>query len=357
MSTQREDFLATTEHRRPGHILYGAGFVDDLHKRVVQHIGTGDIASHYGFFAPAGIGPQRPASLPPLNFDRYWRNEKLPPGTTINGEGVAMIPSGFYHFWGYVSPLRNATSLKEIEEFPIEDFSRWDYSGMAAQVQEARKAGKATVAWVGHTYETAWQMRGLEQFLMDTIERPEWADCIMERIFRNNLVKATAAATAGVDQITCGDDVASQTGLLFSKATWRRLVHSRWVKVWTTIRAISPQTRIWYHSDGNIMDIVPEMVEAGLNILNPLQPECLDLDAIHREFGKVLTFDGTIGTQSTMPWGKPQDVRARVKEVIQKYGQKGGLIISPTHVLEPEVPLANIDAFADACREYGTFEK
>ena len=58
-----------------------------------------------------------------------------------------------------------------------------------------------------------------------------------------------------------------------------------------------------------------------------------------------------------MPWGSSKDVRARVKEVIQKYGRKGGLIISPTHVLEPEVPLANIDAFADACREYGTFEK
>ena len=94
-------------------------------------------------------------------------------------------------------------------------------------------------------------------------------------------------------------------------------------------------------------------IEAGVDILNPLQPECLDVDAVYEQYGDRLSFDGCIGTQSTMPWGTPDDVRARVDEVIGKYGQDGGLIISPTHVLEPEVPLENIDALFDACREYG----
>jgi uroporphyrinogen decarboxylase len=80
------------------------------------------------------------------------------------------------------------------------------------------------------------------------------------------------------------------------------------------------------------------------------------VDEIHRRFGRRLTLDGCIGTQSTMPWGTPDDVRRRVKECIDKYGRDGGLMLAPTHVLEPEVPLANIDAFADACRRYGTFE-
>ena len=111
-----------------------------------------------------------------------------------------------------------------------------------------------------------------------------------------------------------------------------------------------------YHSDGNVIDIVGDLIEAGLDILNPLQPEALDIDAIHKRYGDRLSFDGCIGTQSTMPWGTAEDVRARVKQVIEKYGQNGGLFIKPTHVLEPEVPLENIDALFDACREYGTFE-
>jgi uroporphyrinogen decarboxylase len=113
---------------------------------------------------------------------------------------------------------------------------------------------------------------------------------------------------------------------------------------------------IWYHSDGNLLPVIGDLVEAGLDILNPLQPECLDVEEVHRRFGKRLTFDGCIGTQSTMPFGTPDAVRARVKELIEKYGRSGGLMLSPTHVLEPEVPLANIDAFAAACREFGTFQ-
>jgi len=134
-----------------------------------------------------------------------------------------------------------------------------------------------------------------------------------------------------------------------------RIMRSRWERVWREVKEVNPDCRIWYHSDGNITSIVGDLIEAGVDILNPLQPEALDIDAIYRRYGDRLTFDGTIGTQSTMPFGTADDVRTRVKEVIEKYGQSGGLIISPTHVLEPEVPLENIDALFDACREFGQF--
>lgn len=355
MRTDLENFRATTAHQRPGRVLYHGSFVADLHKRVVEHIGTNDIGGYYGFSRSTGVGPRRPPELPALNYEHYWQGEELPPGTTFSG-GVAMVPSGYYHFWGYISPLRRATCLRDIEEYPLEDYSGWDFSGMAAQVEEAHKAGRYAQAWVGHMYESAWQIRGYEEFLMDLIERPAWAECLLERLFQQNLIKARAAAQAGADLITTGDDVASQTALIFSKDIWRRMIYSRWSKVWGEIKRIHPGARIWYHSDGNIADIIPEMIDAGLDILNPVQPECVDTDDLHRRYGRHLTFDGTIGTQTTMPFGNADDVRRRVREVIDKYGRTGGLIISPTHVLEPEVPLANIDALFAACREYGTFE-
>jgi len=356
VTTDLDNFRAITEHRRPGRVLYRAGFVEDLSRRIREHIGTDDVAGHYGFFSPAGLGPKRPEGLPPLDHSSYWEGDDLPEETTFDGHGVAMVPSGFYHFWGYVSPLRNAKSLSEIENYPLDEMDDWDWSHLDETVASAHSAGRVVAGFPGHMYETAWQIRGLEQFLEDTIERPAWAECLLERLAQQNMIRARAYARAGADLIQCGDDVASQTAMLFSPDTWRKLIHSRWARIWAEIRSVNPDCRIWYHSDGNIIDIVPDLVEAGLDILNPLQPECLDVDAIHKRYGARLSFEGTIGTQSTMPWGTADDVRARVREVIEAYGREGGLIIAPTHVLEPEVPIENVEALVDACREYGTFE-
>jgi len=356
MSTDLENFRAITERRRPGRVLYAAGFTDDLRRRVIEHIGTEDIAGHYGFHNPVGLPIRRPEGLAPLDYSPYWQNEDLPEGTTFDGVGVAMVPSGFYHFWGYVSPLRNAAALADIESYPLDDLSGWDFSYMPQLVEQAHAAGRVACVFVGHMYETAWQIRGYEQFLLDTIERPAWAECLLQRLADQNRIKAAAAAKAGCDWFRCGDDVANQKTLMFAPDTWRGLIHARWAAIWAEVKTIHPDAKIWYHSDGNVFDIVGELVDAGLDILNPVQPECLDVDEIHRRFGRRLTLDGCIGTQSTMPWGTPDDVRRRVKECIEKYGRSGGLMLAPTHVLEPEVPLANIDAFADACRRYGTFE-
>lgn len=358
MSTDLESFLATTNHRRPGRILYHAHCTPDLHNRIVKQIGTEDISTYYGMADRVELSEHLRNMPAAPDYSVYWKGEleKLPPGTFINGIGVAEIPSGFYHFTGYVSPLRNAASLRDLETYPIPDFSAADSSALKAVVDEAHRAGRIVTAWVGHMYETAWQIRGYEEFLTDMLDQPAWAECLLERLCEQNLIRARMFARAGADQITTGDDVASQKALMFTPALWRRMMLPRWARVWAAVKEINPAIKIWYHSDGNVIDIIPEMIDAGLDILNPVQPECMDLDEIHRRFGAHLTFDGCMGTQSTMPWGTPQDVRDRVRELIDKYGRNGGLIISPTHILEPEVPIANIEAMCRACRDFGTFE-
>ena len=356
MTTELEIFRATVEHRRPGRIMYRAGFTPDLDLRVKQHVGEGkDVAEHYGFHKCAWFGMRPPADLPKLDYSKYWEGVELPPGTTFAG-GLALVPGSMYHFSHYISPLRNATRLTDIEGYPMHDMTEWDTSWIEQEVQKAHAQGIPAQGWVGHMYESAWQVRGYEQFLMDIIERPAWADCLLERIARQNMIAAVSFARAGVDWISCGDDVANQNSLMFSPATWRKMFHAKWMRIWAEIKEINPACQIWYHSDGNISQVIDDLVDAGLDILNPVQPECMDTDALHKRFGKRLTFDGCIGTQSTMPWGTPDDVRARVKYVIEKYGRNGGLIVSPTHVLEPEVPIANIEAMVQACKEFGTFE-
>jgi len=353
MFNDLENFRATTAHQQPDRLLYSASFTPDLLERVKAHVGGGDIGTHYGFTRRQGIAMRRPEDLPPLDYAPYYGKDELPEGTKFNAHGSAQIPAGFYHFFGYVSPLRKATSLKEIETYPMDDMSGWDCSFMPEMVKQAHAEGKYTVGSVGHIYESSWQIRGLEQFIVDMIEQPSWSDCLLERIAAQNMAKATAYARAGVDLIHCGDDVATQKGMMFAPDLWRKLIHSKWKKIWAETKRINPETQIWYHSDGNIADIVDDLIEAGVDILNPIQPECMDIDRLFKKYGKTLTFDGCMGTQSTMPFGTPEEVRDRVKFLIETYGRNGGLFLAPTHVLEPEVPLENIDAFANACREFG----
>jgi len=353
MASDLEVYRQTMSFRRPERVLFAADFTPDLRERLIQHTGTEDLLGHYGMWQRAWIGPRRPEGLPKPDFSSYFKDETLPPGTTISGEGVAQIPGSMYHFTKILSPLRNATSIQQILEYPLYHTLDWDWSQVKAAVDKAHAQGTVAVGWVGHMYETAWQIRGYEEFLTDMVAQPAWAHAMLDRVIEHKAGHARRLAEAGVDVLLCGDDVASQRALMFEPSMWREFMLSRWSKVWSAVHKANPDTHVWYHSDGDISAIVGELVAAGVNILNPLQPECFDVDAVYAEFGGRVAFDGVMGTQSTMPWGTPSDVKARVKEVIEKYGRHGGLFVTPTHVLEPEVPLANIDAFAEACREYG----
>ncbi|MCL2700848.1 MAG: uroporphyrinogen decarboxylase family protein [Phycisphaerae bacterium] len=353
MTSDLEVYRQTMSFRRPGRVLFAADFTPDLRERLVKHTGSEDLLGHYGMWKRAWVGPRRPEGLAKIDYSVYYKDDTLPPGTTIDDSGVAHIPGGFYHFTKMLSPLRNATSIEQIQSYPLDNTLEWDWSQVKADVDKAHAEGIVVGAWVGHMYESAWQIRGYEEFLTDMLTQPAWAHAMLERVIETKAERCRRLAEAGVDVLQCGDDVASQRALMFEPAMWREFMLSRWRKVWAAAHAANPGVHVWYHSDGDITAIIGELIEAGVNILNPLQPECLDVDAVFAEFGGRVAFDGVMGTQSTMPWGTPADVKARVKEIIQKYGQNGGLFVTPTHILEPEVPLANIDAFADACREYG----
>ncbi len=353
---QLERFRATCAHERPDRLLYNASFTDDLQRRLADHLGTNDFGDHYEMFAPVSVDPQPPADHQAPDFRGYYEDADLPEGTTIDPDGPAMVPSGFYHFWGYVSPLRNARSLDELEAYPLDENADYVTDHMADQVAQAHADGRIAVGNIVHMYETSWQIRGYEEFLTDLLIQPEWTECILDKVARRCQFRAVAAARAGVDYLMCGDDVANQNSLMFSIDHWRRFMKSRWAEVWGAARAVKPDVEIFYHSDGNIMDIIPELIEIGVTILNPIQPECVDPQEIKRLYGDKVVMNGTIGTQTTMPFGTPDDVRRTVKQRVEMLAGDGALMLAPTHVLEPEVSIANIDAFFDACREYGCLD-
>jgi uroporphyrinogen decarboxylase len=352
--TQLEIFRKTVAHEPHQNFLFHTSFVPGLAERLKKKHGIKedeDIVKFFGMFDRQAVQPQNTKPDTPPDFSPYFKDVEKPEGSFINGLGVLEIPARFHHFTGYVSPLRNAKQFSDIEEFPFPPAEGFDGTGMKERVEEIHKEGKVAMTVIGHMYESAWQVRGYEEFLLDTVDNPDWCEYILDRFMERNLQIAVLGAKAGVDWLLTGDDIANQNALMFSKPMWRRFIKDKWAKVYAAAKEIKPDIQIWYHSDGNVTEIVPEMIEIGLTILNPVQPECVDLAALKRMYGKQLVFDGTIGTQTTMPFGSPEEVKRVVRARKKELGYDGALILSPTHVLEPEVPLENIEAFISACKE------
>ncbi|MCM8804492.1 MAG: hypothetical protein NC833_04505 [Candidatus Omnitrophica bacterium] len=349
--SQIEIFKMTINHQPHNKFLYKASFTPDLQKRICEkfNIKEVNISDFFGFFNPVSVQPEEEKKE--IDFSKYYKDIEIPEGSFINWLGVLEIPAKYYHFTGYISPLRNAKSLKDIEEFPFPESENLYPTGMKEKVENAHKEGKVTCCFIGHMYESSWQVRGYQEFLMDMIENPSWCEYILDRFTERNIKIAELAAKAGVDMIITGDDVANQKALMFSLNMWRKFIKSRWKKVYEKAKSIKSDIQIWYHSDGNIEEIIGELIDIGVNILNPVQPECMDIYKIKKEYGKYIVFDGTIGTQRTMPFGTVDEVKRVVKERKERIGYDGALILSPTHILEPEVPIENIVAFVESCKD------
>lgn len=196
-------------------------------------------------------------------------------------------------------------------------------------------------------FETAWALRGYEQMLVDLVADPDLAERILDIPFRYHLTAARRLTELGVDMIWIGDDVGTQRAMLVAPKTWRRLFKPRLATFIAEIKAINPALQVAYHSDGDITPIVPDLIEIGLDVLNPIQPACMDPAEVKRAYGDKLAFWGSIDEQHTLPFGTPDDVRAEVLTRLQTIGAGGGLILGPTHHVQLDTPMANFWAMVE----------
>jgi len=190
-------------------------------------------------------------------------------------------------------------------------------------------------------FECAWALRGLERLLMDFALNPELAERILDIPYHYHLTAAKKLVEMGVDMIWTGDDVGGQNTMIISPDCWRRFLKPRLAKFIAELKAINPHVKVAYHSDGMITPIVPELIEIGLEVLNPIQPASMDPAKIKRDYGKHLCFWGSIDEQRTLPFGTPAEVRGEVLERLKTLGKNGGLILAPTHHVQLDTPLEN----------------
>ena len=350
--TSRERVLAALNHQKPDRtpaILYGEliGYVPAIEKLLQEKCGGKSGRDFFGMDMTS-IMPE----LTRLSKERFcdWQPEEA--FENIDEWGVWWRAGSFQHFSHIESPLKGMTDFGRIKEYPWPDLDEgYRYAGIAEKVKKLQQEGIAVASFTGSVFEQAWYIRGMEDTMQDMMLNPEIAHYLFGKTAYYQKCASVQMAKAGCDMIMLGDDVAMQTGLLMSKGTWREFLKDHLAATIEAVKNVNRYVKVFYHSDGNIKDLIPELIKAGVDVLNPVQPECVDPAAIKKEFDKELAFLGTVSVQKTMPFGTPEEVKQEVKMRIETVGYDGGLVLAPAHVIEPEVPWENIVAFFEAVSE------
>ena len=242
---------------------------------------------------------------------------------------------------------------------PLPSFSVSQMEQLTAPVAGSHARGLAVMGTPPHLggelFETAWRLRGFNQFMLDLTLNPELVHTLLDQLTAMTVATALVLTRAGVDILGLDDDLGAPQHMLIGPATWRKFLKPRVETIIRACHAVNPDLKIFYHSDGYIEPVIPELIEIGVNVLHPVQPDVMDPAGLKARYGDRLAFWGTVGTQMT--WGHPNAaaIRAEVRERIETVGKGGGLIIGPAYDLEPNIPWENILAFFQAVDELGKY--
>lgn len=197
-------------------------------------------------------------------------------------------------------------------------------------------------------FETAWALRGLDTLMTDFYINPDIANHILDETSQYHKTVACNMAKMGVDMIWLGDDMGSQSSLLIDPELWKQYFKPRMADIIKSIKAINPQIKIAYHTDGCSYAIIPDLIEIGLDVLNPVQTECMDPEILQEKYGDRLCFFGGIAVQSTLPMGTREDIFHEYEWLKGSLGKGGGWICAPTHHVQLDTPIENFYALLDA---------
>ncbi len=258
-------------------------------------------------------------------------------------------------------PLKDAT-LDDLARYPWPQVAHPSrFAGLRARAKAIQDAGYAVVALSGvSVFEHCYMMRGVENWLTDLAANPDFALALLRQVA--DLQKEAACrmmeeAGEYIDVVITGDDLGSQKAPLISPKMYRRMIKPIHAELLSAIKSRT-KAKIFYHSDGNIYPLLGDLIEVGIELLNPVQVSAQDMGdtaRLKREFGDRLSFCGAIDTQVVLPSGTPDDVRREVRRRIKDLGPGGGYIVASVHCLQPDVPPENVVAMLEEAQQAGRY--
>ena len=331
--TRREITLAAIEHRQTPAVPYHILFLGSLAPRVLHHFGGADINRAVGNYV----------------------NWSLPP----NAKAAAVVEESDTHFvdqwgvrWAKCPENRGYVQAHPLSEPDLSRLWRPDphnpdrTAGLAEACERDRDLFR--VAWCGDLFERAHFLRGLDALMMDFFDRPRFVHELLDRALEYNLGVIEELGRFAVDGIILSDDYGHQSGPLVSRPHFHEFFLPRLRQVFQAIRRAGKKA--FLHSCGDVSAFIPELIEAGLEVLHPVQPEAMDVFRIKREYGKDLCLYGGVSTQRTFARGGPEDVRRETARAIAELGRGGGYLLAPALDLQHDTPMENILAFLAEAR-------
>ncbi|MCL5005023.1 MAG: hypothetical protein M1404_00695 [Acidobacteria bacterium] len=355
--THKERLLTAINHEEPDRVPICAWYTPEAEKRVLRHLG---VESEETETYKAAGGPL------PILMDHDFLISWVGPCT-----GYYANPAEEYtDEWGigwkwfrysagasYTEMVKHPLAdLVDAADFSVPDFSGADrYAGACRLIANYGKEYGIMGGLACTLFELSWYLRGMEQVLVDLVDNKDFMNAYLDKLMRWIDEAGNRMVGLGVDIVWIGDDFGTQDRMLISPQLFREFFKPRYAQLFQKWKTLNPQVKIAFHSDGNIYPIIPDLVEIGLDILNPVQPKSMDPARLKRDFGEHLTFWGTIDIQEVMPFGTTEDVANEVKLRLRTVGKNGGLIISPAHNIQPDVPLENILTFYETAKTFGRY--
>ena len=208
-----------------------------------------------------------------------------------------------------------------------------------------------SVSIENHTLiERAFNLRGMPQLMMDIYDHPGFVTELLDNILEYAWGIAKQLLNYEVDALKINDDWGDQRGVMLGLDHWQSLIKPRIKELCERIRK-QKDVDIFLHSDGNISEIIPDIIEMGITAIDPMQPEVMNIFELKKQYGKDITFIGGMSTQNTMPFGTPNDIISEVRKLVRELGKGGGYILTPGIIVQEDVPMENILAFINVCKE------
>jgi uroporphyrinogen decarboxylase len=354
--------IAAMNHQKPDRIPLDGDFRRDVWKKLEKFFETTDAKEimeklgldiRYVMMEPSASFAERavPSPWPILDIGVGRKNLGVlrDNGWFEDEYGICRVPNSTKLYWLYsFHPLAEA-GLEEIRQYKFPDLDPNErYAGILSDMIRWKNT-YFTIVEVRNVFKLSWELRGFERYMKDLALEPRLVETLADRALEHLIEQSKQLVRSGADMLMITGDIAMQEGMMLSPHMWRKYFKPR-LKVWLDEIRREKDTYFMFHSDGNMLDVMGDLIEIGFDAITPIQPECLDVVEIKHRYGNQTCLHGTISCQRTLPFGTPDDVVSEVHHRISCCGKNGGLILSPSNTVQPDVPLENILALYDTAK-------
>ncbi|MDO9122181.1 MAG: uroporphyrinogen decarboxylase family protein [Anaerolineaceae bacterium] len=295
----------------------------------------------------------------------YQRNQSRPEHTPFFDDwGGGQMEIAPEEWFPGIAPIPDATTVDVLEKYPWPNMDDpYRVAHVRAQAKELHDANQYAIMatpWLMFPFERAFEMQGMEKFLMNLAVEPDFAQELLNK--NNQLCMQLMNHFLDecgdlIDIIKIGDDLGTQESLMISPRMYRRMLKPLHAEMIAMIKQ-KTKAKVFFHTDGDVFDLIEDFIEIGVDVLNPIQTSAgkmSDLEGLKQRYNKRIVFCGAIDTRKVLPYGTPEQVRQEVKRVINILGKDGGYMLATVHTVMNEVPPENILAMVDAVEEFGTY--